>query len=693
MKRLLRRIFYWDAPAQGAFFGLTLLFMLPRWFYALGMDVVLPFMLREWMAAEMALYLLGGLMGGVLLYALIVLPRFLKRINIASRKGYVWALCGCAVLMIGFWMMTDINGDHELYWRYWWVIPTLFVVGSAVYASRPEVKIWEWIVAAVSLAACMALYCVLNLADIQKLSSPVFTLEPVGIMGIGELSEWLLTICCILLFAAAYLLFGRIIAKGGGVPFRSLFGRGVVALWIVFAVMYIASVGLAVYGMHDAKVAWRELDAYWGMPVKTSTLVELYGKNDNIDQAFWDEFNGLLVNFPELFKKYDGLNDIEVYPDAVFPQEIHAEWKAAFNESAELRRKEEMLDSPPPLPERKFDFNFDRLRQKNLTECRIMVRWELWRVRLALEDKDIDAAKKALRRIDSICVPLVADYNEVSGLVWMSIESMRAKALCMILSSGLADETWLREQSNLLLEKERMIPEVHKRMILGQATHMMEMLDMTAEKTSYASFLLLPESWVLLGRETASMARCHCISNFKDFPEKPASIFTAMLSSGLRTIGTRKIPVLVAIFRVARGLIEAELSRLKTGSYPAELENLEEDPFSGKPLKYAVGDHEIHEEHFVLNEEYEKEGEYETTVVDAVQKQLGASDEWAKELLRCKKYTFKKETRTVNAVQIWSVGPDGVSGDATGDDPLKSRDDVRFYIVTSLPGSSSSKTP
>ena len=31
MKHLLRKIFFWDAPAQGAFFGVTLLLTLP-WF-------------------------------------------------------------------------------------------------------------------------------------------------------------------------------------------------------------------------------------------------------------------------------------------------------------------------------------------------------------------------------------------------------------------------------------------------------------------------------------------------------------------------------------------------------------------------------------------------------------------------------------------------------------------------------------
>ena len=90
--------------------------------------------------------------------------------------------------------------------------------------------------------------------------------------------------------------------------------------------------------MHDARNARKELDAYWGMPVHTKTLVELYAKKGNIDQAFWEELNSLEVDFSEFYKKYDGIDTLAHIPNAVLPPDIYAEWKEAFNGSAKLRR-------------------------------------------------------------------------------------------------------------------------------------------------------------------------------------------------------------------------------------------------------------------------------------------------------------------------------------------------------------------
>ena len=44
---LLRKIFFWDEPAQGAFFGLTLLIVLQRCFWLILVGVVLPVFVRD----------------------------------------------------------------------------------------------------------------------------------------------------------------------------------------------------------------------------------------------------------------------------------------------------------------------------------------------------------------------------------------------------------------------------------------------------------------------------------------------------------------------------------------------------------------------------------------------------------------------------------------------------------------------
>ena len=676
MKQLLRRIFFWDAPARGAFFTLTLLFMLPKFVYTLGIGIILPLFLHGGSTATLSLFCLPAMIGVVVLNALVAYAHFVPK-KPMGRKEIVIAICVCSALMLGFWRIAP-----DEFRRWGWTFLLAFGVFGHAYSFRSTTKVWEWIVACATLSAGIVSYCALNVAEVHFLAKPFF--PQTGVFHIITESPWLLwllSIICILMLTAAYLMLGRIVAKEGGVTFRSLFGRGVVTLWIVFAITYLASICMAFCAMHDYRKAQKELADYWGFSVNNKTLLELYEKSGTIDQSFWNEANSLQVIFPEFYKKYDGIDIIVGTTNAVLPPDIHAEWKAAFNGSAELRRREEMFDAPPPLAERRVNFDFDNFHFDMFAACRATARLELWRVKFTLDDNDIASAKKALRRFDNISSPLVADYNEVSGMVWMAIEPMRATALCNILSSGLADEEWLREQSAILLEKERIIPDVHKRMILGHAACMIYTLDSFIEHSSYATLLFSPESWVLLVREGAALARCHRISDFSDFPEHPNGIFARMLSSGLRHIGTKSFKKHLATLRVSRGLVDAELSRLKTGAYLAAMDNLPEDPFSGKPLLYLVGDCEITEEHFQLSDNNEGEDNDEMIVgmTKEVQQQLGLTDEQMAKFSRRKKYTFKTERRTVKAVQIWSVGSDGVSGDTEGDS-RHSRDDIRFIV-------------
>ena len=117
----------------------------------------------------------------------------------------------------------------------------------------------------------------------------------------------------------------------------------------------------------------------------------------------------------------------------------------------------------------------------------------------------------------------------------------------------------------------------------------------------------------------------------------------------------------------------AELARRKDGRWPDAMDDLPEDPFSHKPLKYAVGKYEMPEDHFQPNDNPEPFG-----ISSEEQKQLRLTDEQAAEFTRPRKYTFKSERRTIDAVQIWSVGPNGV--DDGGERLLNGKDDIRFII-------------
>ena len=127
MKQLLRKVFFWDEPAKGAFFAVTLLYVLPRFFWAIVVDIVLPVFLRGGIAQEAVLYFLGALIGGALIYALVVLAHFLPKVSMAN-KALAIAACICAVLMLVFW---GVSPDG--YSRLWWMFPLVLMAFSIAY--------------------------------------------------------------------------------------------------------------------------------------------------------------------------------------------------------------------------------------------------------------------------------------------------------------------------------------------------------------------------------------------------------------------------------------------------------------------------------------------------------------------------------------------------------------------------------
>ncbi len=559
------------------------------------------------------------------------------------------------------------------------------LVFSFIYTSYPAVKIHDWLLAVVPLILGGVVLYRTSVMQIQTWPAAVLMKLPFDNKHADTVNSawlmWSLTIVGILLLALSYLLIGRIIAKMGDVSFRSLFGKGVAILWSIFVACYLTSVAMALYAMMDYRHARKDLDHFWKMPVNSQAIEERYKESGHIDQTFWNELTNLNVNFTALNKQYDGLDAIVGFPNAVLSPEVYGLWRKAFEESPELLRSEAMLDEPLPLPERQFDFVYDNPAMKTLSKCRTMTRLQLWRVRLALEAKDIYSAQRALRRFDNVSSLLQYDYSLVGGLVWIAIEQMRASALSKILSSGLADEQWLREQDALLQEKEKRIPAVHERMIKGEAAYTLSIFDILLAHTGRSLFLTFPEAWLFIGREGAAIARSFCISDFSDSPEKPAGILAAMHSSSLRIVGTKKIPELIAALRISRGMIAAELARNRNGRYPDAIGNMPIDPFSGQPLKYAITNVEISEQQFQPNEDQTPLG-----ITRRTQRQLGMTDEQWSEFARPIKYTFRTAWRTVDAVQIWSVGKNGIDDSSLNsttkenDYGDKRTDDIRFII-------------
>ncbi|NLF61237.1 MAG: hypothetical protein GX574_08790 [Lentisphaerae bacterium] len=148
------------------------------------------------------------------------------------------------------------------------------------------------------------------------------------------------------------------------------------------------------------------------------------------------------------------------------------------------------------------------------------------------------------------------------------------------------------------------------------------------------------------------------ISDWSDFPgQETDNLFISLLSGALRTAALR-FSALIAESRLLRGLIEAELIKRKEGSYPEQMENLLIDPFSGQPLRYKKGPCVVSVPVFKKTENF-----YSSEI----------------------EYGMDMEERTIEAVQVWSVGPDGVDDGGIREIPEygskeKEKDDLRLII-------------
>lgn len=123
----------------------------------------------------------------------------------------------------------------------------------------------------------------------------------------------------------------------------------------------------------------------------------------------------------------------------------------------------------------------------------------------------------------------------------------------------------------------------------------------------------------------------------------------------------------LASCRVLRGLIAVELQKRRTGVYPDSPGSLPVDPFTSQPLKYRKGRCDVTRYYAKWVPDKTEEGE------EDVESPPGGH------------WTLEEKAETVDAVQIWSVGPDGIDNGGLncvkgeGSDATQ-MDDIRFII-------------
>jgi len=407
----------------------------------------------------------------------------------------------------------------------------------------------------------------------------------------------------LLLLAGGYLLSAKLLAVYSEVRFRSLFGRSVWVLWAIVAAIYLAFTFLAI--SVERETAWR-LDAVRERsgPLTPEALGRLYFRDSPPDSDFWTRITELhRKDRTTLPKNPSDRYELSSAESARLRQELKRN-EAAF---AEL---EKAFSGPIPPPPRVFQFKgMLDLRYINFYPMNRFGYIELWRLRFALEDGDFIGALAAYERLGNLNQALSREIFMLGTQVWVRGEMRRLDALEMLLESGLLTNDELRRTSDALLQTEtETLPRMLERMRYSEVVDLLDVLPLKDEdewneswfeganrgihrpsRKALSPFLPQFRWWLALDK-------AELYGKIIDFPGKEDEFCWDELrpyySWWICEIdGTREtVCNLVARLRAERVLIAAELYKREHGDYPETMADLPLDPFTGKPLRYRKGD-------------------------------------------------------------------------------------------------------
>ncbi len=466
---------------------------------------------------------------------------------------------------------------------------------------------------------------------------------------------------------------------------RDIVHKGVRWLWRCVAVLWIVSLALAIHAKRAASRHFAELEQRYGHQLTSLARDEWLAQDCRIDVAFWQRAHELLwqKNTPENNDMPDPGNTILPHIAKVVPstrlspaeralhREEHAFYRKQLEESAELPALEEMLTGTIPLVTKD---DFKGLEVSNT----LYVLFELqeWRLFFALEDKNMDAIEATLDRMEKLLDCLGECQKHGFDCYVVAREVSYVRHVVDIVASSLPSEEQLLRLKGRLHGREA----GYKPVLEGQTyeraiffNHEFEFHDVflswgvpapaiypmfplmrtldeafqerptwTRRMKINAGRLLLPHVWWAYVNEKRIVFRTLNM----DATEIP--------DDGIGSLSIKMFPEwwwpadnyhrLLATCRATQCAIDAMLEFRQTGAFPAALSNALQDPFTGEPLKYHVGEC------------------------------------WAYD-------NDKQAVFTLQAVQVWSLGSnrrndDGLGFDLPDDEQrqIYGRDDIRILL-------------
>lgn len=656
-----KRLFFTDAPAQGAFYALTQLLLgsylvFSLFVFLLGIGWVTITMPAVWIAA--------GVVTVLFCYYLVMTLTFFRsqQSGLLRYLSWLYFVLWAGLLLWGYFRLSlpGICTGWLFAFFFTGVLP-LFFCGR------------QWKPALGSaLAWCVSMLMLLPPlfsgirhgndlgSTVCDLSIPKY-LDFLGISGWGW-SVW--TAAGLLILALWYWLTALFFARLSGVKKSSLFGKGVILWWSTGVAVFLLFIILTCFAGKEVSRRIAELEKRFGRPLTAEALAECYFNGRKPDAAFWERWE----KNQEAVSPFPPEKDYSAFATTPSSVQISADgmkqWRKRFKQyNGALTEWEAQFANPlPPRPRQYRRGRLYQLLLQELNGLRGFNRLQLWRIHFALADGRLDEALAAERRMKQGNQYLQQDSISISLRVWIVCEKFRLSGIEMLLESGKLPESVLHRFSAELTEQEKVIPPLLERTSYSEAVQALDFCefmkkgDFLPESESEdvcpappeALRCFVPQLWWYFRREMAELLR---ICNIPDIHHadmkqeyRSPGILASMVAPNY-TVTSNRFFRLTARLRAVRGLIQAELYRQKHGDWPESLPDLPLDPYSGKPLLYRKGE-------CFLN----------FTRLDS-------------EPPHC----ILPEIHSVPAIQVWSVGPDGI--DDGGFRPDGSHcDDVRALL-------------
>ena len=612
MKDFLKKVFFFDRPAQGAFAGFTLLlaafWIVPALILLQG-DFPLNF------APFRATFFNLGCLTGILLtvlYALIVWIQFYCQRRAAEKIPWTapgrLALyaAGLLSLLVSGWIFIQFLSSPILRVYY----PILLLTGPTVLILLIAV-LWiplfrypeQWkIILARGICLSSAVGCF-------AASITVLNFSVLGMYSIDDYFQgpaWLLypaAFTAVFLWLLAYVLTAVMYAQMAQIPVRKIFSRATVIILGLWAGVYLISLGMAYAAHCRSERTMAELEKHFGRQVSLEALNAAYCRNRPVNEAFWQQIKFCIEQAYPSDRKSRLDRMISGTPDGIYPEPVFRQFKSVFEQSEPRKQIERMLDRSR-LPARKLRILSGDITCLDLSElnwCRDICRWELWQVRFALADGKLADACAAMERMKR-----VTDYlgNRTNSLIMtialIACERYRMLGFELLLASGKVPDQVLKQWAAELERDEKAVPGIHFDTVYSEAVFADSVIRSAAHggtdsnERSYPGLYglryLYPPMWYFCTLDRNRCMSCFKVRSFGEMepPEKgPGLLRRWLLPAGQSA--DKKIMVLTAWYRAMRALIGVELEKRRTGKYPDTLDNPPVDPFTGKPMLYRKG--------------------------------------------------------------------------------------------------------